>query len=223
MVVQKNSNAPKTWEILGVFLAYIATVKESPYVLRMFYFSKLLPKKLKLFLLSLNSNSSFWYMIFFTIFCALFLLYLIFKEKKHYEEQPEKDNFTNKDNLNDILNRTYFLSYLKTFGLLYLRNWLVGLNGVEIYGTFKRQSNWAPRSDYFKSIDRIAFKNGTGTEFQYSKNFVHLAIRCHPVGDVTYEAEVVRKPTWKEIRLLFLASNFFPLWFIVHIIKRFFY
>ena len=221
MATTRNSDeAPKTWEILGIFFGYFATVKDAPEVFHNLCFSKLIPDSWKNFLLTYNAKPDFWYTLFFTLLSVLLLIFLLIKEKTQ-QELPEKDNVADKDNLQNILNRAYYISYLKTFGLLYLRNWLVSLEDVEIYGTFKRQSIWAPRPDYFKSIDRIAFKNGTGTEFQYSKNFVHLAIRNHPVGDVTYEAEVIRKPTWKEIRLLFLASNFFPFWFFIHIFKRY--
>ncbi len=228
MTIKRTTDeAPKTWEILGGFFGYFATVKDSPYFFRIFYFSKLLPSCLKKALLKLNANTDFWYTLFFTILSITLLRVLLIREKTQHESL-EKDNFaeriesirSEKDEIQDIIKRAYFISLFKSFGLLFIRNWLVSLVDVEIYGTFKRQSDWIPRPEFFKSIDRIAFKGGAGSEFQYSKNFVHVAVRNHPVGDVTYEAEEIRKPTWKEIRLLFLASNFFPFWFFIHIFKR---
>lgn len=217
---RNNDEAPKKWEVLGVFFGFFATAKDAPTVFRALAIRKLLPTTIKTFLLAINDNANFWYTFLFTMLSCVLLFGLLIREKVH-KELPDQDDLADDDNLKKILNRAYFFSYVKSLGLLFIRNWILGIIGVEIYGTFRRQSDWEPRPNYFQSIDRIAFSDGSGKEFQFSKNYQKISIRVHPSGDVTYGLPEERKPTWKEIRVLLLASNFFPFWwFIPHLIVR---
>lgn len=121
---------------------------------------------------------------------------------------------------------------LFSLGLIPLREFLLDRFDVGIYHTFTRttmnQFNkspevgkliaWADEPDRFSFIDRFSFeKSGQytgGAEFQYSRDFTKMFIRYTEKGTFDFKSVEERDPNMREVALLMIGSNFFPLWLI---------
>lgn len=213
-------------EILGAFFGYFAVAKDVPDILKTLSIKSLLCDSWKKKLLDFNSDPNFWYLILFTV-VAIAVFFIFVATKKENKEDPNRDTpatFDNLDNdeygLEASWKRIRRLSVLRSFGLILIREWILGRLGISIYGTFKRQADWEPQPERFDHIDRINYEKAEGFEFQYSRNFKFVIVRSHPFDNDTYGPSETRLPTWKECCHLLFASNFFPFWLLIHLLRR---
>lgn len=213
-------------EILGGFFGYFAVANDIPNILRKLSVRSLVPDSWKACLLRFNSNPDFWYLITFTLLVIVGLLRLISSQKPK-KEDPNQDTPQTFETLNDDTfdleaswKRMRKISILRSFGLILVREWILNRLKISLYGTFKRQSDWEPQPERFDYIDRINYDQGEGYEFQYSKNFKFVIVRTHPSDNSTYGPSSTRTPNLKEIRDLLFASNFFPFWCLIHLLRR---
>lgn len=210
-------------EILGAFFGYFAVAKDVPDILKMLSIKALLCDSWKKKLLTLNPNANFWYLLFFTVVAiAVFFIFVV--TQKEPKKDQNQDTFSTLDNddydLHASWKRIRRLSVLRSLGLNLVREWILTRLGVSLYGTFKRQSDWMPAPERFKYIDRINYEGAGGDEFQYAKNFKFVIVRTHPANNDTYGPAETRVPTFKECRTLLFASNFFPFWLLIHLLRR---
>ena len=227
---KKEYREPKTWEIFGVLFGYFATAKDVPTVLKILKVSKLFSSSWKQYLLEINSSKEFWYLLIFTILLVILFVFILWREKTQPAPQENNDNEEAIETFDDIDEEpvkifkrskgSLIIGHTKTLGLSILRNIILSLMKVDIYGTFKRPSTWKNKKGYYNRIDRITYCDSNGVEFQYSNNFFKISFRKHPHNSDTYNNPVERKPTCREILLLLIASNFFPFWFIPHVFIR---
>lgn len=215
---RKELEPPKPWEALGVFFGYFAVAKDAPFILRTLGFPKYIPSCLKDFLLRLNKSPDFWLLLLFTIFTLI--LYFWFLPRRREQEEPENLANDNRANVDAILRKERLLRVIRSFGIVLLREKMLDWMNVDLYGTFHKTSNWAPEPSRFNYVDRINYTDGAGIEFQYSKDFREVFVRTHPTNNITYGEPAIRMPNAKDVRLLLVASNYFPFWFLVHSIMR---
>jgi len=215
----------KPWEILAAFFGYFAVAKDAPDALRMLQ----IPKFLRFFLpcarnqlLEWNASPDFWLLLFFTIITII--IWVRFVRQKKVPEEKEKEDLKEDTikKLSKEFRRQYLIRVIRSFGLVLLRGILLTLLKVRSYGTFKRPAppHWPPAPDRLDSIDRISFADGMGIEFQYSADFTHLIIREHPKNSDQFGDFKTRQPTWADIKILLIASNIFPFWFFIYLVKR---
>lgn len=210
---------PKPWEILGAFFGYFAVAKDIPEILRMMFIHRLVPDCMKLQLLEWNDSSNFWLLMFFSI-CVLILLFWFLpshRNSKEAQNSSEEERFAMAVK---AIERGRKIRIIRSLGFVLLREKVLDWMDVSRYGTFKRHSYWGPAPERFKSIDRVTFNSGIGTEYQYAKNHCIVFVRTHPADSDTYGNTEERVPSLRDIRLLLLASNFFIFWLAVHLVKR---
>lgn len=215
-------------EILGAFFGYFAVAKDAPQILKTLNTKAIVPFSLENRLLAFNPNPDFWYLVAFTLL-ALFVFFVFVNTQSSGKENPNEDTATRLKSFDDedlydnaaaMMKRLRRLAILKSLGLVLIREWILDRIKISLYGTFKRQSDWQPEPERFRSIDRINYTDGEGHEFQYSKKFDYVFVRVHPVSNDTYGPSIKRLPTWSECGTLLVASNFFLRWLAVHLILR---
>ena len=199
---------PKPWEILGAFFGYFAVAKDVPHILRTL--GAIFPSIIKSLLRSLGLNSDTGLQWIFTI--AVFAILFYCMPRTQEEEYPEKDDRL--EQMERVFRRERWFQIIRSFWLIVLREKILDRMGVAMYGTFRRYSSWAPEPAREHHIDRINFIDGRGIEFQYSKGAYKFFVREHPNNSDVYGETQERTPTSAEVRLLMIASNFFPRWWI---------
>lgn len=220
--LREKLESSKPWEILATFFGYFAVAGDVPEILRTLNLSKLIPNVIKTYFLKWNPDSDFWFLLFFTGSTVLLWLWLI-PRKKEVKENKDKEREDIIREIATTMRRKNIIRIVRSFGLVFLREFLLSrLLKVSFYGTFKRPPppNWPPAPDRFKSVDRISFSDGTGIEFQYSRDFENLISRKHPKGSDQFGAEEQRKPSWDDIKLLLIASNIFPFWHVMFLLNK---
>ncbi len=213
---RETLDPPKPWEILGAFFGYFAVAKDAPAVLRQLKIGALIPIECKSRLLQWNGDGDFWFSLFFTLVTLAIVLWWLPRERKKEKEE-------NKDQAKQLaayLRQSRIIRTVRSFGLVLIREWTLDLLGVGLYGTFKRHSTWSPEPRRLKHVDRITYRSGYGIEMQYGKNFETVFARTHPENDDNYGPTAEMAPTWREVALLLVASNCFPFWFLVFLLKR---
>lgn len=220
---QLNDISP--WEILGGFFGYFAVANDVPDILRKLSIRSLVPNSLEKCLLEINPSTDFWYLSTFT-FITFVGFFGVVSTSGPSKENPNQDTKSRKDSdlykeLKASMKRMRKISIIRSFGLIIVREWILSRLKISLYGTFKRPSEWEKQPERFNYIDRINYEQGDGYEFQYLRDYKRVIVRNHSSHDSTYGPEDIRLPTWKECRLLIVASNFFFLWFVIHIFRRF--
>jgi len=215
----KQIESPKPWEILGSFFGYFAVAKDIPSILRMLCIQKIPPYRLKQILLRINPSADFWLLITFTAVTVLILLHYLWRTRPIKGPDPSSDKELQE--FVKIGKRNYRLRIIRSFGFAWFRDKILDRMNVNVYGTFQRPPPpyWPAVEDRANSIDRIIFADGTGMEFQYAKDFTTMFVRRHTPGTNLFNSVEERLPSSVEIRLLLVASNYFPLWWIMHLIK----
>lgn len=218
---EKDFERAKPWEILPVIIAYIAAIKEVPSGIRSLGLTFLLPNFLKAKLLQLNASSDFWIRLFFTIIIILIWSWMVWRVKRPFKREEKKADrvqelyrLFKRDRL-----RRRVISIVKTFGLVLLRESILDRMKVDLYDTFNRPSNWPPSDRCFDSIDRIHCE-GRSFEFQYLKNFSSISVSETLPNSDKFNEPNIHEPSVKEIKLLLIASNFFPFWYLLYLMKR---
>lgn len=220
MVGNRNTiEAPKPWEILGAFFGYFAVAKDAPDLFRRLGFTKLIPDSLREKLLEWNKDPNFWLLFLFTILTFAVVIFWLPRKENNVELSDREKHIAE---INKIIRRNKVIRILRSLGLVIIREALLDLKGVLVYGTFSRPDEWQRESERAKWIDRITFKGGGGFEYQYSKNFKKLIVRHHPSGSDKYDSPVERDPLLGEIPVLIIASNYFVFWFLLYLIRKFF-
>ncbi len=209
---------------------YLAVAKDVPLTLRKLLISKAIPESWKIALLQRVANRDFWYVLSFTIF--LIVLYFLLLWRTTGNEVEDEDSGSKalsgelgskkkqdhskarRDRAVAVLKRYRLIRIIRSFGLVIIREKLLDLMKVGLYGTFRRQENWSPEPNRFCFIDRVTFIDGTGSEYQYSRNFRDIIVRTHPFDLAHYERHLLRPPAISDIKLLLVASNFFLFWFL---------
>lgn len=209
------------WEVLAAFFGYFAVARDVPDILRTLQIPKLLGLLpcVKNQLLEWNASPDFWLLLGFTLFTLFGAFYLLLRKEKDSSPKPlDKDEIIRK--VTRQFRRDKIIRVVRSFGVLLIREFLLGLAGVEIYGTFVRPSTWPKQSTHFNFIDRIAFQAGNGFEYQYRRDFSSLTVRSHPEANDAYGPPDDSPPKWGDVKLLMIASNFFPFWYVVFWLKR---
>lgn len=216
--VREPLEPTKPWEVLATLFGYFAIAKDIPDIFRTLSITKLVPQQLKTMLLQYNASSDFWLMVFFTVVMIILWLWLM-PRKKEIKEKEKEDIIRE---LSKSFRRKQIIRIIRSFGLVLLREVFLSLFHVESYGTFRRPPppDWPLAPDRLESIDRIGYADGRGIEFQYSADFSNLIIREHPRDSDRFSDPIIRPPSWPDVKLLMLASNIFPFWFLVYLIKR---
>lgn len=219
---QLNDISP--WEILGGFFGYFAVANDVPDILRKLSIRSLVPNSLEKCLLEINPSTDFWYLSTFT-FITFVGFFGVVSTSGPSKENPNQDTKSSKDSdlykeLKASMKRMRKISIIRSFGLVLVREWILNRFKISLYGTFKRPSEWEKQPERFSYIDRINYEQGNGYEFQYLRNFKQVVVRTHPFNNSTYGPEEIRLPTRQEYWHLLFASNIFPLWFLIHILRR---
>lgn len=210
---------PSPWEILGVIFAVFATIKDAPETLRKLSVPRLVPSCVRNFILEINASSDFWLSLFYlctSIFLSTWILSRL--RFKPFQEEDEEQDRNRK--IVRYLQYRRFLRILHSFGLVLIREWILQQISVSWYETFKRSSNWPREESLSKYIDRVGFDDGRGIQFQYSDDFSKMILSEHPANDDRYGTPYEKMPQWSEVRILLIASNYFPFWFFVHLLKK---
>jgi len=223
MAQDKNSFEWRNpWDILGSVFGYFASANEVPKIVRMLHIGKLVPPALKRLLISMNSDSDFWAILAYTVLIVLILWWFFAPSWKRLEvaEDRDKDDWTEK--AFKVLEKDYRWRMVRSFGFIWIRGVILDQKGVRLYGTFRRPlpPYWPPEPDRTDYIDRVTFKNGNGLEIQYSNDYTQLFVRRHSAKSDTFDQVEQHPPAWEEIKLLFVASNYFPYWWLRFLIKR---
>jgi hypothetical protein len=213
---RKFFESPKPWEVLGTFFGFFAVAKDAPANLRTLGVTKLVPEKCKSKLFSWNGNPDFWLLVLFASISVIVLLYFI-PRKREPKRQAENDRIVV---VSASIRRGNLIRLLRSLGLVWIREKLLDWIGVALYGTFRRPRDWPLEPARKKWIDRITLDSGVGFEFQYMIGYQKLSVREHPRNSDTYGPPIEREPTWKDARLLLLASNYFPIWLLANGIVR---
>lgn len=211
---------PRPIELLALFVALLATAKDAPSIMRLTGLPCLAPQSVgNLIDWAGIPRDTVLFWLYISLFLSVFFWFIRRERLTKISIDDDKSRF---DQTLSLLERMRWIRLIRSFGLVLLREWILGKIAVVNYGTFLRsKQNWIPAPKRFNSVDRIHFIDGRGVEFQYLKGHRSVAVRCYKdSNDYTYGREEIRHPTWSEIRLLLVASNFFPWWFIVHIFKR---
>jgi hypothetical protein len=215
----ESYETPNIWEILASFFGYFAVAKDVPNIFRTLHLPSLFPDCIKKKMLEWVPDSNFWLLLSFTIPILLFLLYFLFK--KEPREPPEKpDEEIRIEKISKILRRGRVIRVIRTFGLVLVREFILDRLGITIYGTFTRPEEWPEQATHFDFIDRIRFKSRDGIEFQYRRNYLYLTIRKHPGDNFEYGPPEDVPLKWEYLKILMVASNFFPFWLFVYLLKR---
>jgi hypothetical protein len=211
---------PRPIELLAVVVAAVATAKDAPALVRLTGIPRLIRQHLGIGSgwTSVNKDT-FLFWLYIVVFSSLLLWTLLRKITVPKEEESDESRFKR---AMGTLPRTRWIQIVRSFGFVLLREWILGMMGVANYGTFLRsKQDWAPAPERFDSVDRIYRKNDGGVEFQYQRGHRFVVSRGYGASDNgKYGPEQIRPPTWPEIGLLLVASNFFPWWFIIHGPKR---
>lgn len=213
---RKTLEPPKPWEVLGAFFGYFAVAKDVPTVLRTLGLPKIIPSCFKDLLLRINKHPDFWLLLLFTI-CTLLLVFWFLPRREEPEELSEQDQLASAV---AALRRGKLLRVVRSLGLVLLREKVLDWMGVGLYGTFRKHPTWPPDPTRSKYVDRITYTGGAGVEYQYGKNFCKVFVRTHPANNNTYGSTEERIPNFGDMRLLLVASNFFPFWLVIHTLKR---
>ena len=215
-------------EILGAFFGYFAVAKDVPDILKTLNVKAVVPDCFEHWLLDIKASPDFWYLSAFTVLTIL-VFFVFVGTQSSGRENPDQDTSSNLQTFDDedlydkvsaTMKRMRRIAILKSLGLIIVREWILDCLKISLYGTFKRQSDWQPEPERFKSIDRINYYQSDGYEYQYSKKFDFVFVRRHPHENSSYGPSEKRLPTWRECWVLAIASNFFWRWFVIHLIVR---
>lgn len=211
-------------ETLITIFCLVEALSASPFIARTL-FGWMIGDQAKATLLSINKNPNFWVMAPLTP-VALWIFYKVITRRRVNLPAPQLtndqrvelavQNFKRKRRISNILR------VINSLGFVLIKEWMLGRMGVATYGTFRRPPTWPKAPDRYNRLDRINFDGGEGAEFQYSKDFKHLIVRAHSSNSDTYGPEVIRRPTPRDVRLLMIASIYFPWWFVCHLFRRMF-
>jgi len=215
----------KSWGFLiATYLGYFSGAGRVVYVVRTLAIPNLLPQALKRLLLSSNHNADFWILLAFTAPICIFFIWLIVRglwRENPEEPDPQKDTLTKAiETAFTITERNHRWRIIRSFGLLWLREWLLDRMDIRLYGTFMKSSNWPHDPDRSNYVDRLTFKNGTGIEVQYASDYSRILARTHSADSDTFGETESRLPTVRETEILLFASNYFPFWWAAFLIKR---
>lgn len=208
----------KPLEVLGAFFGYFAVIKDIPDIFRTLRISRILPYEFKNILLHCVNSSGFWLDLLFTILVFTILFWFL----------PRKANLKLAENSNDEvavidrLKKVKAIRIIKTLGFALLRDFCVSLTGVEIYGTFKRPYDWDKFDDRFSSVDRLALKDKSNVEYQYSKDFLKLFVRVTSQSEIQFGTTHIRAPNYKDLQYLIFSSDVFVFWMLIHYPVKFF-
>jgi hypothetical protein len=118
------------------------------------------------------------------------------------------------------MRRSQLLRIVRSLGLVFFRELILDRMGISLYGTFSRPPEWGePPPNRFSAVDRLLFRENGAVEYQYSTDFEQLIVREHQRNE-KYGPDATRQPTGRDIKLLMLASNRFPFWYLVYGLKR---
>lgn len=213
--LRQEIQSPKFWKILAGVFTYFVVIKEVPPTLKMLRAGRIFPAQVKDFLLSIIDSRDIWYIIFFTLLAVIVSLSIL--RAKPVRESQDVDF---RERAIKYLRWNNVIRTIRSFGLVPIREWIMDRLGISIYGTFKRPSDWTPNPKAFNYLDRINFSNGAGREYQYSRNFVFVIIREHTEHSDLFGPTAERVPTVTDIKHMSVASWFFPLWLIIHLMRR---
>lgn len=219
---------PKGWELMALFFAYLAVVRDVPWVMRTFGAARLLTEPFKRRLLEIAPNGDLWYILAFSLLVLVWFVWALKrKEIEIIGFDSVNDNGNAKVQTRDLINaarlefrRMRRWRLLKTLGWSWLREKLLDRMDVSQYGTFTRPPTWDNEPTKFDSIDRISFNDRTGIEYQYPRNFSILFVSEHTAGTIQFGPVSKRQPKFKDVALLFAASNFFIFWLLGNIVRR---
>lgn len=215
-----KAETKSTWETVGAFFAYFAVAKDVPAVLRTLGLPRMLPEGTKRTLLLLQPHADTWLLWAFTLVSVLLVLYLLPRRTPQPAEDPDAEkNYEQRAAV--LLRRHHLLRAVRSLGLALLRDWLLDLQGVALYGTFLRSANgWPLAADRFEWVDRLHFRAGNTLEYQYARDYAELIIREQPIGTQRFAAEFRRPVRASDLKLLLLASGRFWLWYPAHLVVR---
>lgn len=213
---------PRPIEIVGAVFAFLTTAKDGPDIVRLTGIPRLVPEWVGRLIDSAGftqDTALFW--LYFVVCYTVFRR--IIRRPQFVQQSPIGDDARFELAMAG-LKRARYMKVIRTFGFVLLREWVLGKLGVVDYGTFLRsRQSWAPAPERFDYVDRIYLNDERGEEFQYLRGHRYVAYRCYKDSkDGKYGPEEIRPPTLREIKLLLVASNFFPWWFIIHGLKRFY-
>ena len=216
---QKQLKSPKPWEKLGAFFGYFAVAKDSPSILRTLCIPKIAPHVLKRFLLRINPSADFWLLLTFTGLTALILLWWLWRESPTEVAAPAGAEWLQKTI--KVSDKDYLLRVIRSFGFVWIRGKILDWRGVRLYGTFRRPPppHWPAMEGRADQVDRIIFTDGTGMEVQYANDFTRIFIKRVASGSSTFGSTEERPPSWAEIKLLLIASNYFPYWWLMYFVR----
>jgi hypothetical protein len=210
---------PKPWEVLAVIFGYFTVAKDVPNTLRTLGISKIARFiGLRDCLLRANRNPDFWLLLPFTI-VACFLFFWLLLRSERPEEPPNNDRLAR---ASAVIRRGRIIRVIRSLGLVVLRERILDRMGVAFYETFRRPTdrNWPPEPGRAEYIDRILFKDGQGTEFQYSNDHRVIFVRRHPPNVDAWGPTEEQLPKADEVKLLLFASNYFPFWLLAYLVRR---
>lgn len=205
---------PEPWEILGAIIAYFAVAKDVPAVLR-----SLLGWGEKE---GWSDTALLWCFTVPFLFASLWLLWRSYADEAleaNTDDLPTKKGL----GLNDV-QRMKLVRVVRSLGFVWWRERKLDKMGIALYGTFERPETWEPMPGRTPYIDRLMYADGRGIEYQYSRGHDVVYVREHePRSDsqpAPYGPEASRRPTPDDRRLLLVASNHFPWWYVRYLLSR---
>ena len=199
---------------LGLILAWLAAVPCLPSLYEFSGVGSIIPRVVKKTLLHWCPRPHFWMFWIFTIAALLVALVMLASHKRRAFPLDDMTAMVNR-----VYKRQRFYQIITSLGIILLREKLIQICGITNYGTFKKQAHWPKQKERFSYVDRIATEDGAGIEYQYSTDFTKVYVRATSPGSVEFGPTEERQPNWRDSKRLLIASNFYPFWSLVFVIK----